>query len=690
MMFLEGGEKMNSKLSEKVIVLGIDGMDPRLSRKYVDAGKMPNLKKIIERGACREDLVLLGAHPTITPPMWTTLATGAYPETHGITCFWAQNKDEISAMEYNLDSRKCKAEQIWNVTVEAGKKTLVWHWPGSSWPPSSNSPLLHVVDGTQPAAVNLASAACDAVYVIEASTEHTELHTKSKNWYAAGVGCVIENLEVDGAPTDSGALTFSREPSVNIMLSLADGEGAQEEIDDKEYVYTPLKTAEGWANAPEEAKEFEFTMLMGHVKRYALVIKNDEGIYDTVQLYVNKESTEPFCVLQGVNNSVFMNFDTYNVGTEMEIYRTFNLMEVAPDGTKVRMITGGAYNHEKHDMFYPESLHQQVIDVAGHVPPIAHGIGEDPEIVRSFHMPGWEYYCKWQGEAINGLIRENNYDVVFSHLHNLDCVAHCFWMHGKTRKHSLADESVFQGFMQEAYEMTDRYLGQFVHLLDEGWTIIVTSDHGLLVREEEQAALIGDPFGVNAYIMWKLGYTAMVTTETSVKKEIDWTKTKAVANRGNYIWLNIKGRDKHVLSDGTVLDGIVDPADKYKLEEQIMQDLYNYRDKTGFRVISLVLRNKDAAILGLSGPETGDLVYWVNEGGTRCHGDCLSTTLGYADTSVSPIFVAAGAGIKENVYVDRVIRQVDVAPTIAYLLGIRPPAQSEGAIVHQIINREVC
>ena len=681
---------MNSKLSEKVIVLGIDGMDPRLSRKYVDAGKMPNLKKIIERGACREDLVLLGAHPTITPPMWTTLATGAYPETHGITCFWAQNKDEISAMEYNLDSRKCKAEQIWNVTVEAGKKTLVWHWPGSSWPPTSDSPLLHVVDGTQPASVNMMMAACDAVYVIEASTEHTELHTKSKNWYAAGVGCVIENLEIDGDPTDAGALTFSREPSVNIMLSLADGEGAQEEIDDKEYVYTPLKNAEGWANAPEDAKEFEFTMLMGHVKRYALVIKNEEGIYDTVQLYVNKESTEPFCVLQGVNNSVFMNFDTYNVGAEMEIYRTFNLMEVAPDGTKVRMITGGAYNHEKHDMFYPESLHQQVIDAAGHVPPIAHGIGEDPEIVRAFHMPGWEYYCKWQGDAINGLIRENNYDVVFSHLHNLDCVAHCFWMHGKTRKHSLADESVFQGFMQEAYEMTDRYLGQFVHLLDEGWTIVVTSDHGLLVREEEQAALIGDPFGVNAYIMWKLGYTAMVTTETSIKKEIDWTKTKAVANRGNYIWLNIKGRDKHVLPDGTVLDGIVDPADKYKLEEQIMQDLYNYRDKTGFRVISLVLRNKDAAILGLSGPETGDLVYWVNEGGTRCHGDCLSTTLGYADTSVSPIFVAAGAGIKENVYVDRVIRQVDVAPTIAYLLGIRPPAQSEGAIVHQIINREVC
>ena len=74
------------------------------------------------------------------------------------------------------------------------------------------------------------------------------------------------------------------------------------------------------------------------------------------------------------------------------------------------------------------------------------------------------------------------------------------------------------------------------------------------------------------------------------------------------------------------------------------------------------------------------------EGTNRCHGDCLSTTLGYADTSVSPIFVAAGAGIKQNLYTQRVIRQVDVAPTIACLLGVRQPAQSEGAIVHQILE----
>lgn len=139
-------------MAQKILVLGVDGLDPRLTSKYVSQGKMPNVEKFIQAGSARSDLVLLGGMPTVTPPMWTTLATGTYPVTHGITCFYGQH-EELDTMTYNLDSRLCQAEQLWNVFAEAGRKTLVWHWPGSSWPPSSESPDLHVVDGTSPGSV---------------------------------------------------------------------------------------------------------------------------------------------------------------------------------------------------------------------------------------------------------------------------------------------------------------------------------------------------------------------------------------------------------------------------------------------------------------------------------------------------------------------------------------------------------
>ena len=59
---------MRSAKTDKLIVLGVDGMDPRFASKMLSEKRMPNLQKIIDRGSCREDLRLLGAMPPITPP----------------------------------------------------------------------------------------------------------------------------------------------------------------------------------------------------------------------------------------------------------------------------------------------------------------------------------------------------------------------------------------------------------------------------------------------------------------------------------------------------------------------------------------------------------------------------------------------------------------------------------------------
>ena len=187
---------MRNAAANKVLLLGVDGLDPRLTRKYVDEGKMPNVKKLIERGACREDLVLLGGHPTVTPPMWTTLATGAYAVTHGITAFMRQSRTELDASEYNLDSRNCKAEPLWNVFAEAGKKTLIWHWPGSSWPPTSDSPNLLVVDGTAPGSVAMGNCQRESEFIAVADVKFSEVTLLPRAASSATAPCVIEDVDV--------------------------------------------------------------------------------------------------------------------------------------------------------------------------------------------------------------------------------------------------------------------------------------------------------------------------------------------------------------------------------------------------------------------------------------------------------------------------------------------------------------
>lgn len=225
------------------------------------------------------------------------------------------------------------------------------------------------------------------------------------------------------------------------------------------------------------------------------------------------------------------------------------------------------------------------------------------------------------------------------------------------------------------YKQSDRYIGEFIHLLDEGWTILLVSDHAQVCPEHD-VPLLGDGSGVNIRIMQELGYTELMHDENGTElPEIDWSKTRA-----NDIYINLKGRNTH---------GIVDPADKYELEEEIITALYGYRDKeTGKRIVAVALQNKDGVLLNYGGPECGDIVYWLAEGYNYDHVDSLSTTYGHGGTSVSPIFIAAGTGIKAGYETNRIIRQGDVAPTMVVLGGARVPRDCEGAPIYQILTEE--
>ena len=120
-----------------------------------------------------------------------------------------------------------------------------------------------------------------------------------------------------------------------------------------------------------------------------------------------------------------------------------------------------------------------------------------------------------------------------------------------------------------------------------------------------------------------------------------------------------------------------------------MTKLYELKDPiTHKRIVSVALRNREAVLLGQGGPEAGDILLWHAEGYNFDHDDCLSTTLGESDTSVSPIFIGAGKGFKQGFYTDRMIRQIDFAATVAVLGGVRMPRNCEGAPVYQILAYE--
>ena len=188
-------------LADKVMVLGVDGLEPRFARRLMDEGKMPNFSKLAARGAQRHDLVLLGSNPTVTPPQWTTLAVGCNPDVHSITQFFRHDPDDFEVTNYNIDSRLCKAEPIWNCTAEAGKKTLVFHWPGSAWPLTSDNPNLLVVDGTAPGAVGMGVMIVENEIFVEASEANERTAFIKALETGAVEPCVVNDVDLDADPT---------------------------------------------------------------------------------------------------------------------------------------------------------------------------------------------------------------------------------------------------------------------------------------------------------------------------------------------------------------------------------------------------------------------------------------------------------------------------------------------------------
>jgi predicted AlkP superfamily phosphohydrolase/phosphomutase len=69
---------------QRVAVIGFDGMDPTLARRFMDAGKLPNLKRLAESGTFA---TLASTQPSESPTAWSSFATGVNPGKHNIYDF---------------------------------------------------------------------------------------------------------------------------------------------------------------------------------------------------------------------------------------------------------------------------------------------------------------------------------------------------------------------------------------------------------------------------------------------------------------------------------------------------------------------------------------------------------------------------------------------------------------------------
>jgi len=116
----------------KVLLVGWDAADWKVIQPLMDAGKMPNVRRLVESGASGHIATL---HPPLSPMLWTSIATGKRPFKHGILGFSEPTTDGRGVQPVSNLSRKSKA--LWNILHQNHLRSVVIGW----WPSHPVEPI---------------------------------------------------------------------------------------------------------------------------------------------------------------------------------------------------------------------------------------------------------------------------------------------------------------------------------------------------------------------------------------------------------------------------------------------------------------------------------------------------------------------------------------------------------------------
>jgi predicted AlkP superfamily phosphohydrolase/phosphomutase len=130
---------------KKVIVIGLDGFEPKIAEPLLNEGRLPNLARIRAQGGYSR---LQTTFPAQTPVAWSTFATGTNPGAHGIFDFVRRDpKTYLPDFALNRYEQKSpylppksvnlrRGATVWDVLSAAGRSSTIVRCP-CTFPPDN-------------------------------------------------------------------------------------------------------------------------------------------------------------------------------------------------------------------------------------------------------------------------------------------------------------------------------------------------------------------------------------------------------------------------------------------------------------------------------------------------------------------------------------------------------------------------
>jgi predicted AlkP superfamily phosphohydrolase/phosphomutase len=628
-----GSRRLASRsLGKKVIVIGIDGMDPGLSASMMKEGLLPNLAKLSAAGGFSE----LGTSiPPQSPVAWANFINGNGPGSHGIFDFIHRHPEEQCATFSSF------AETVGGQTVLRREGVPFWDYLDAAGVPST----FYDLPSNYPA-----------------SPSHHGHHRCISGMGTPdmlGTYGTYQHFADNNPPEPAGESGGKRFP-----LSFDGQDQATAKI------VGPLNTL---LDEPEPFT-VEFTVhrdrqsdaALIEVQGQRIVLKAGQWSRWTKLTFSLPWHVKPDRVLlQGRGGDVtgICRFILQEVAPNFRLYVSPINMDPSNPELKISEPESFVKDVSKHlGLFYTTGFQE---DYSAR----KNGVFADDEFLKQANMVLEERLALF-GHAVD------DYDdgLLYFYFSSSDLQSHMFWWDSDDKHPIRSDDEAkkYFGHVHRLYRRLDQVVGEVMDRYGSRATIIVMSDHGF--------ANFAMQFNLNSWLR-ATGYLGPPDC-TSIMKDVDWSKTVAYGLGINGLYLNLKGRER---------DGIVEPGDLQEaLLTELTERLEAITDDNGKQVIRKVYR-ADKVYSGDATALAPDLIVGYSRGyrasWATCLGDITDEVLLPNDSAWSADHCADALEVPGVLFTNRPLRAgakprlVDLAPSILAEYGLPAPSSMSGTNV---------
>jgi predicted AlkP superfamily phosphohydrolase/phosphomutase len=628
---VRGRKAYKASRVNKIVILGLDGLEPTLAEKFMAEGKLPNLSKLRKDGFYGR---LRTTVPSISPVAWSSFMTGSEPSKHNIFDFLSRDprtylpdlssarignpKRVLSLGKYNIPLSKPeirgmrKSVTFWKILGDKGVFSTILRVP-ITFPPE-----------------------------------------KFKGHLLSGM-CAPDLKGSQGTfsfYTTDESRTDRKEGGMNIPVVLRDGR-----------VETHL-------SGPENS----LLKKGGEVRLPMTIVVNPKGDGVTIEVSGQKVPLKlgefsPWVRIAfqpglGIKIRAICRFHVSRIKPHFEMYVT--PLNIDPEKPALPI------SHPFYYSVYLAKLLGSFITLGEANDTWALNEGVLSE--QAFLDLTYSNHLEWEAMVFNAM-KNTKKGLVCCVFETTDSIQHMFLRYlDKGHPGVRAGQNKLgPQVIENLYVRMDDLVGRVRAKLDAKSVLVVMSDHGFKSFRRG--------VNINSWL-WKNGYLALKDGKTSSGewfKDVDWDRTKAYGLGLGGVYLNLKGREaKGVVGPGTEAEA---------LKAEIVRKLSGLKDEA--KNATAVNKAYDTAAI-YSGPYKGnapDLIVGYAEG-YRASWDSVT---GKVDGTVFEDNVKAWGGdhcidpavVPGVLFTSIPLKEkdpsiMDVAPTVLELFGVKPPAQMDG------------